>query len=82
MISIIIPIYNQAEHLPNLLNSVKRQIYDNYEIIVVNDGSTDNLNEVIEKYKRLFGFKLTFLEEENRGAAAARNYGARLAKGE
>ena len=41
MISIIIPAYNQAEHLPNLLNSVKRQTYDNYEIIVVNDGSTD-----------------------------------------
>ncbi len=82
MISIIIPIYNQAEHLPKLLDSLKQQTYDNYEIIVVNDGSTDDVNSVIKKYKALFGFKLNYLEEENKGANAARNYGARLAKGE
>ena len=82
MISLIIPVFNQAEHLPNLLDSIKRQTYDNYEIIVVNDGSTDNLNPVMAKYKQILGFKLVYLEQENRGAAAARNYGARLAKGE
>lgn len=82
MISIIIPVYNQAEHLARCLNSIKNQTYNNYEIIVVNDGSTDNLNSVVEKYKKIFGFKLSYLEQENQGAPAARNYGARLAKGE
>ncbi len=81
MISIIIPIYNQAEHLPNLLNSIKQQSYDNYEIIIVNDGSTDELDEIINKYKPLFGNKLNYLEQKNMGASAARNKGAGLARG-
>ena len=82
MISIIIPVYNQAEHLPNLLNSINQQSYDNYEIIIVNDGSTDQLNEIINKYQSLFGNKLNYLQQENRGANAARNKGAKLARGE
>jgi len=82
MISIIIPIYNQAEHLPNLLDSLKRQTYDNYEIIIVNDGSTDSLIEIINKYQSLFGNKLNYLQQENMGANAARNKGAGLARGE
>ena len=49
MISIIIPIYNQSEHLANCLASIKKQTYDNYEIIIVNDGSTDNILPVIQK---------------------------------
>lgn len=82
MISIIIPVYNQAKHLDNCLASVKKQTYGNYEIIVVNDGSTDNLGEIIKKYKQIFGFKLTYSEQENRGANVARNKGAKLARGE
>jgi len=82
MISIIIPVYNQAEHLVNCLNAIKKQTYNNYEIIVVSDGSTDNINEVMMKYKNIFGFRLNFLEQFNQGANAARNHGAALAKGE
>ncbi|MDD4271801.1 MAG: glycosyltransferase family A protein [Patescibacteria group bacterium] len=82
MISIIIPVYNQAEHLANCLASIKKQTYDNYEIIVVNDGSTDNIIRVIKKFKKIFGFNLNYFEQENRGANAARNRGAKLAKGE
>ncbi|MBU0722442.1 glycosyltransferase family 2 protein [Patescibacteria group bacterium] len=82
MISIIIPVYNQAEHLMHCLVSIKKQTYDNYEIIVVNDGSTDNVIAVIEKFKQIFGFNLTYSEQENKGASAARNKGDKLAKGE
>lgn len=82
MISIIIPLYNQAEHLPDCLDSVKRQTYDNYEIIVVNDGSTDRPDKIVQQYKKEFGIKLIYLEQDNQGAAAARNRGARSAKGE
>jgi len=82
MISIIIPVYNQAGHFANCLAGINKQTYENYEIIVINDGSTDKIIEIIKKFKQIFGFKLTFLEQENRGAAAARNRGAKLAKGE
>jgi len=82
MISIVIPVYNQAEHLANCLASIKKQTYDNYEIIVVDDGSKDLIIEVIEKFKQIFGSKLTYLEQENRGASTARNKGAELAEGE
>ncbi|MFH1254862.1 MAG: glycosyltransferase family A protein [bacterium] len=82
MISIIIPVYNQAEHLENCLASIKKQTNDNYEIIIVNDGSTDNIAEAIKKFKQIFGFKLSYYEQENRGACSARNKGAEYAKGE
>ncbi|MBI4779134.1 glycosyltransferase family 2 protein [Candidatus Falkowbacteria bacterium] len=82
MISIIIPVYNQAEHLVNCLAGIKKQTYNNYEIIIVNDGSTDRVTEVIKKFKQIFGHRLVYLEQENRGASAARNRGAKPAKGE
>ncbi len=82
MISIIIPTYNQAKKLNKCLESIKAQTYDNYEIIIVNDGSSDNTCEVIKKYKNIFGLKLEYLEQENKGAPAARNRGARQAHGE
>lgn len=82
MISVIIPVYNQAEHLENCLDGVKKQTCDNYEIIIVNDGSTDGIIDVIRKFKQIFGFKLSYYEQENKGACAARNNGAKYAKGE
>jgi glycosyltransferase involved in cell wall biosynthesis len=82
MISIVIPIYNQAEHLVNCLDSIKKQTYDNYEIIVINDGSTDNIIAAVGKFKKIFGFRMSYFEEENKGANAARNRGATVAKGE
>ncbi|MDP2708471.1 MAG: glycosyltransferase family A protein [bacterium] len=82
MISIIIPVYNQAGHLNNCLASINNQSYKNYEIIIINDGSTDELDSVIYKYKKIFGYKLICADQPNAGAAAARNKGAGLAKGE
>ena len=82
MISIIIPVYNQADKLPRCLDSIKKQSYNNYEIIIVNDGSHDNVGAVAEKYKQLFGLNFTYLEQANQGPCAARNRGAAEAKGE
>lgn len=81
MISIIIPVYNQAEHLDNCLASIKEQTYGNYEIIVVNDGSKDDIKSVINKYRPIFDSKLFYFNQKNRGAGAARNRGAESAKG-
>lgn len=81
MISIIIPVYNQAKHLRNCLLSIKAQTDDNYEIIIINDGSKDQLDEVINKFKAVFGPKLIYLAQKNQGAGAARNRGAEIARG-
>ncbi|MDO8668112.1 MAG: glycosyltransferase family A protein [bacterium] len=82
MISIIIPVYNQAEHLDNCLAGIEKQTYDKYEIIVIDDGSKDDIINVINKYKKIFGSKIAYYEQENKGASAARNRGAKIAIGE
>ncbi len=83
MISIIIPIYNQANKLSACLESIKRQTYSNYEIIVVNDRSTDRLSKIISKYKKIFGYRIEFYHnQENHGAPYTRNKGFRYSKGE
>lgn len=80
-ISIIVPCYNQAQYLDECLQSVFDQIYQNWECIIVNDGSPDNTEEIaikwIEKDQR---FK--YLKKENNGVASARNSGIEIAKGE
>lgn len=80
LISVIIPTYNRCEKLKMAMESVLTQTYENIELLVIDDGSTDNTHEMIEgiadervKYIRL---------PHNMGAAAARNEGVRLAQGE
>jgi len=83
MISIIIPIYNQSKELDNCLYSIKSQTYKNYEIIVVNDRSTQPLSRVMKKHKNIFGIKLEYMNNQtNHGAPYSRNKGLKRAKGE
>ena len=76
-VSIIIPTYNRARYLTKAIDSVLAQTYTNYEIIVVDDGSTDNTKEVLEPYMD----RITYLYQENTGVSAARNTGIRAARG-
>ena len=84
MISIIIPVYNQAQKLVATLASIARQTYTDYEVIIVNDGSKDGVDMVFANYYK----KLTtdtnylFINQSNQGAPAARNRGLKEAKGE
>lgn len=79
LISVVIATHNYACFLPQCLDSVKRQTYDNYELIVVDNGSTDNTREVI---KNLVWDKLHYYYQENTGSVAGpRNTGIKLAKG-
>ena len=80
LFSIIIATYNRAHLLPRAINSVLNQTYQNFEIIVVDDGSTDNTAETVEPFKRDSRFIFHKLPQ-NRGTSAARNKGLDLATG-
>jgi len=73
MISIIIPSYNQSQYLPAAIESALKQ--DQCEIIVVDDGSTDNSLEIAKKYQEQNPFKLRVISQVNKGLASARNTG-------
>src|SRR5699024_1200447 len=81
LISVIIPIYNKEEYLDECINSVVNQTYKNLEIILVNDGSTDRSEVIINKwYKK--DDRIVFLNQENKGVSSARNKGISKANGE
>ncbi len=77
-VSVIIPTYNRAEYVTQAIDSVLAQTYTDYEIIVVDDGSTDNTREVLEPYMD----KITYKYQENSGVSAARNIGIRASLGQ
>lgn len=78
--SVIIPLYNKADYIRVTLESVLAQSYSSFEIIIVNDGSTDNSLEIAKETLR--GFRnSTFISQENKGLSATRNLGISLAKG-
>jgi glycosyltransferase involved in cell wall biosynthesis len=79
-ISIVLPTYNQAHYLPTALDSAFAQTYSNYELIVVNDGSTDDTPEVLARYRQHYDF--TQVEQENQGLPRALNAGFDRAQGE
>lgn len=79
MISIIIPLYNKAESISKTIESVVNQNYTDFEIIVVDDGSTDNSRMIVEKFKDA---RIRYEYKTNGGVSSARNYGAKIAKSE
>ena len=81
-VSIIIPTYNRANLLPRAIKSVLSQTFKDFELIVINDGSTDNTEEVIKKFQKKDERIKYILHKDNKGEAAARNTGIRIAKGE
>jgi glycosyltransferase involved in cell wall biosynthesis len=77
-ISIIIPVYNVENYVGETLLSVKNQTSSPDEVIIINDGSTDNSYNIINKFADLKGFKI--LQTENQGLGLTRNYGISLSK--
>lgn len=78
LISIIIPCYNQGEFLSDAINSALEQSYRNIEIIVIDDGSTDNTAEIASNY----GNRIHYTYQDHKGVSAARNRGMKLSRGE
>lgn len=78
LISVIIPIYNSEEYLEKLLSSLREMINEKIQVILVNDGSTDNSKNIINRYNDIF--KVIHLKK-NHGVSYARNYGLKYATG-
>lgn len=81
LISVIVPIYNVEKYLKKCLDSIVSQTYNNLQIILVNDGSTDNSAVVCARYSKKDS-RIELIEQENAGLSAARNAGIEKAKGE
>jgi len=79
-VSVVLPTYNQAQYLPQALDSVLNQTWHDYELIVVNDGSTDNTPHILDEYQQRHGF--TVIHQENKKLPCALNAGFRRAKGQ
>ena len=79
MISVVIPLYNKEKIIERSLQSVLSQDYDDFEVVVVNDGSTDGSMEIV---KSISDSRVTLIEQENGGPSKARNTGVKNAKGE
>ena len=78
LVSVIIPLYNADRYISEALQSVINQTYPEIEILVINDGSTDNSLEITRKFE---SDKVKVYSQSNKGASAARNYGLKEAKG-
>ena len=77
-VSVIVPVYNREKTIRRCIDSILEQTYENIELIVINDGSTDDSLKIIESY----GKKLKLIDQKNGGVSVARNKGIQVATGE
>jgi glycosyltransferase involved in cell wall biosynthesis len=78
LVSVLIPTYNRGYILPQAIASVLAQTYRSFEVIVVDDGSSDNTRQIVEQ----FGSQIRYIYQENAGLGSARNAGLAMARGE
>lgn len=81
-VSVVVPVYNVEKYLDKCLNSLVNQTIDDIELIIVNDGSTDKSQEIIDKYKKAFPNKVKAFIKKNGGLSDARNFGIKKCSGE
>ena len=81
-ISVIIPCYNCQEYVEETLNSLAKQTYKDFEVVCVNDGSTDNTLSILQAWQAQNLFDMQIISKENGGVSRARNAGIQAAKGE
>ena len=80
--SIIVPVYNVENYLEKCLDSLINQKHNSYEIIIINDGSTDNSQRIIDNYKKKYPKLISSYKKGNGGLSSARNYGIEKSTGE
>ena len=80
LVSVVIPVFNGAEYLESCLNAVCAQSYSNFEILLVNDGSTDETHSIVERYNK-YDTRVKSIHTDKRGVSSARNTGLEHAAG-
>lgn len=80
-VTIIVPVYNVSEYLSECMDSLINQTFEDIEIICVNDGSTDDSLEILERYRKT-DERITVISQENRGLGASRNVGLKASSGD
>lgn len=80
-VSVVMPVYNAIKYIDKAIMSILTQTYQNFELIIIDDGATDGTSERCCFYKENFPF-VRYIKQENKGVCAARNLGISLAKGE
>ena len=80
-LSIIVPIYNVEEYLPQCIESVLAQPFTDYELILVDDGSPDNCGKICDDYAKI-DRRIRVMHQDNAGPSGARNSGISIARGE
>lgn len=81
-ISIVIPVYNAGRYLKRCIDSIWNQTYTDWEIIAIDDGSSDDSLEILEECKKYIKDKLIIISQENRGVARTRNRGIEVSQGD
>ena len=81
LVSVIVPLYNRKKFLPQLITTLKQQTFSNFELILIDDGSTDNTDVWVDDNKNQISQKVIYLKQKNAGPYAARNNGLGLASG-
>ena len=81
LVSVIIPVYNTKKYLNRCFDSIKNQTYQNLEIIIVDDGSTDGSNALCEEFRKQDN-RTIIISQPNRGLSAARNVGINICHGD
>lgn len=81
LISIVLPVYNVENYLDKCITSIISQTYKNFELIIVNDGSTDSSLEICQNYEEADA-RIQLFSKKNEGVSSARNYGLERIKGE
>jgi glycosyltransferase involved in cell wall biosynthesis len=82
LVSVIVPVYNREDYVRETLDSILQQTYENIEVIVVNDGSTDNSLSIIEEFKGKYPEKFLIIDQENQGQVRSRNNAIEKSSGE
>lgn len=79
-ISLVLPTYNMARYIPESISSVMSQTFQDYELIIIDDGSTDDTQGIVQQY--LQHTRIIYIKKEHGGPASARNRGLQIARGE
>lgn len=80
-VSVIIPVYNSEKFIGKCIDSVLSQTFQDFELILINDGSKDNSQKILEEYKQKEPKKITLIQQKNKGVAKTRNESIQMAKG-